>query len=61
MPIVNIKMIEGRSVEQKRLMTKRVTQAIAESLNISEEAVWISIEDLKKENLCQGGNLRIDA
>lgn len=60
MPIVNIKLIEGRSVEQKREMVKAVTKAIAESINVSEAAIWISIEDLKPENFAQGGELRID-
>lgn len=60
MPIVNIKIVEGRSIEQKREMSQKVTQAIASSLQIPESAVWISIEDLKPENLCQGGELRAD-
>lgn len=60
MPIVNIKIVEGRNVEQKRNMAKAVTKAIAETLGVSEAAVWISIEDLKPENLAQGGELRID-
>ncbi|SUO95583.1 2-hydroxymuconate tautomerase [Suttonella ornithocola] len=60
MPIVNIKIIEGRNLEQKREMGKAVTKAIADTLGIPEAAVWISIEDLKPENLCQGGELRID-
>lgn len=60
MPIVNIKIIEGRSLEQKREMGKAVTKAIANTLSIPETAVWISIEDLKPENFCQGGELRID-
>lgn len=60
MPVVNIKIIEGRSVEQKRKMAKNVTKAIADSLNIPEAAVWISIDDMKPENFAQGGELRAD-
>lgn len=60
MPIVNIKIAEGRTVEQKREMVKAVTTAIAKSINVPETAIWISIEDLKLENLGQGGELRID-
>lgn len=60
MPIVNIKIVEGRTIEQKREMSQKVTEAIANSLGIPTSAVWITIEDLKPENLCQGGELRID-
>lgn len=60
MPVVNIKIVEGRSVEQKRAMSKAVTKAIAETIGVAESAVWISIEDLKPENLAQGGELRCD-
>lgn len=60
MPIVNIKIVEGRTVEQKRAMSQAVTEAIARTLGISTDAIWISIEDLKAENLSQGGRLRID-
>lgn len=60
MPVVNIKIVEGRTVEQKREMTKKVTQAISESIGVPESGVWITIEDLKPENLSQGGELRLD-
>ena len=60
MPIVNIKIVEGRSVEQKRALAKNVTRAVAESIGVPESAIWISIEDLKAENLAQGGELRLD-
>lgn len=60
MPIVNIKIVEGRSVEQKQAMVQAVTHAIASSINVSESSVWISIEDIKPENLAQGGQLRIN-
>ncbi|MDO4642803.1 MAG: 2-hydroxymuconate tautomerase [Cardiobacteriaceae bacterium] len=60
MPIIHIQIVEGRSVEQKRALVKNVTQAVAESINVPESAIWISIEDLKPENLGQGGTLRLD-
>lgn len=60
MPVINIKLIAGRTVEQKRAMVKAVTKAVAESIGVAESAVWISIEDLKPENFAQGGELRCD-
>lgn len=60
MPIINIKIVEGRTVEQKRELIKNITETVATTINVPKEAVWITIEDLKPENLGQGGILRKD-
>ena len=60
MPIINVKLIEGRTVEQKRAMVKAVTQAVSETLGVAESAIRICIEDMKPENFAQGGELRLD-
>lgn len=60
MPVVNIKLIEGRTVEQKRAMVEAVTKAIVESVGVPAAAVTISLEDMKPENYAQGGVLRLD-
>ena len=60
MPIVNIKLLAGRSTEKKRLLAEKVTEAIAESLQVDKKNVWISIEDLPHENCAQAGVLAAD-
>jgi len=60
MPVINVKIVEGRTVEQKRAMVKAVTRAVSETLGVAEAAIWISIEDMKPENFAQGGELRLD-
>ena len=60
MPLVTIKIIEGRTVEQKRGLAKDVTAAIAKNIGCPESAVMIDIVDLKTENVAQGGKLFID-
>ena len=60
MPIVNIKMMSGRSVEIKRLLAEKVTQAVAESLHIDKQNVWLNIEDMLPENFAQAGVLIAD-
>ena len=60
MPVIKAKLVEGRTVEQKRAMVKAVTRAVSESLGVAESAIWISIEDMKPENFAQGGELRLD-
>ena len=60
MPIVNIKMMSGRSVETKRILAEKVTQAVAESLQIDKQNVWLNIEDMQPENFAQAGVLIAD-
>ena len=60
MPLVTIKMFEGRTVAQKRAMAKDVTEALVNNIGCKPEAVHIDIVELKKENLAQGGKLFCD-
>lgn len=60
MPNVVIDFLEGRTVEQKREMAKRVTTAITESLNCKPEAVQIIMHEISKHQIANGGILRCD-
>ena len=60
MPLVTIKILEGRTVEQKRGLAKDVTDAIAKNIGCPPSAVQIDIVDLKKENIAVGGELFYD-
>jgi 4-oxalocrotonate tautomerase len=60
MPIVSIKIAEGRTVAQKRGMVKDVTEAIVKNLGCPASAVHINITDLKRENFADGGILLSD-
>ena len=60
MPLVTIKMFEGRSVEQKRGLVKDVTEAIVSNVGCPAAAVQIDIIELKQENIGQGGILYCD-
>lgn len=60
MPIVQVEILEGRTVEQKRLLAQKVTQAIVESIGAPAENVSIIIRDMPKENYAKAGTLAID-
>lgn len=60
MPIVQIDLLTGRTVEQKRKMVKEVTDAISKNLNCDASAVTIIIREMTKEHLANGGILRVD-
>ena len=59
MPIVQIDMFE-RTLEQKRAIVKKVTEAIVETANVKPENVTIIIRDIPKENLSKAGVLGCD-
>ena len=60
MPIVQIHLIEGRTVEQKRALVQKVTTAVCESVNVTPEAVKIILSDMAKHDYAIGGVLKLD-
>ena len=60
MPIVQVELLEGRTVAQKRALVEKVTQAIVESLGAPAEKVTIIIRDMPKENYAKAGKLASD-
>jgi 4-oxalocrotonate tautomerase len=60
MPLVTIKIFEGRTLEQKRNMVKAVTESLVKTIGCKSESVHIDIVDLKKENLANNGKLACD-
>lgn len=60
MPIVQIEIIEGRTVEQKRVLVEKVTRAIVEAVNCQPSAVSIILRDMKPEDFANAGKLRCD-
>jgi 4-oxalocrotonate tautomerase len=60
MPLVTIKIIEGRDVEQKRGMVRDVTDAICKNIGCPPDAVSIDIIEFTNENLAKGGKLFTD-
>lgn len=60
MPIVQLEMVEGRTVEQKRALAEKITEAITGVLDCPVSAVSIIIRDMPATNYASGGKLRID-
>ena len=50
MPLAHIYIMEGRTVEQKRAVIEKVTQALHEALSAPKENVRVWIQDVPKEN-----------
>ncbi len=55
MPILEMHLLEGRTVEQKRAAVAAVTRALVESLGVKPEQVRILITEHQQENFSVGG------
>jgi len=60
MPFVSIKIAKGRSLDQKRRLARSVTDAIAASIDVPPEIIWIEIEEFDRENFSVNGQLMSD-
>jgi len=50
MPIVTVKMLEGRTDDQKRALIQKVTAAVSETTNAPAERVSVVIEEMSPNN-----------
>ncbi|MFC2038265.1 2-hydroxymuconate tautomerase [Chloroflexota bacterium] len=60
MPLITVKVLEGKTVEQKRALVKDITEAVVKDFEVPANAVTIDIIDCAKENLAMGGTLFTD-
>ncbi len=60
MPLVILKMLEGRSVEQKRQLARALTDVVVKYAGTTEEQVDVIIEDHSRDDWAKGGILFID-
>jgi len=60
MPIVQMEILKGRTLEQKRQMVKEVTDAITRTLACPPEAVSVIIREMEKEEYAVAGKLYCD-
>lgn len=50
MPYVTVKMLEGRSEEQKKALVEKVTDAVSETTGAPKENVVVFIEEMSKNH-----------
>lgn len=55
MPYVTVKMIEGRSEEQKKALVEKVTAAVSETTGAPTDKVVVFIEEMSKNHYAVGG------
>ena len=60
MPLVQITMLQGRTVDQKRKIAQRVTDAMVEEAGARREAIVVTFLEVSKESYSSGGELMAD-
>lgn len=60
MPVVIVMMWEGRSMEQKRKLTKAITEAMAEHAEVNTDGLHVVIQEYLRENWARNGVLGVD-
>ena len=57
---VQVTMLEGRTVEQKRRAVKRITEVLKEELNVNPEKLTITLIEVPRHNYARNGILISD-
>ena len=60
MPLVQVTMLSGRTVEQKRKIAQRLTEVMVEEAGARKEAVVVTFVEVSKESYASGGLLIAD-
>lgn len=60
MPLITVKAIEGRTIEQKRGLAKDITEAVVKHFGVKPEAVVIDFIEYRTENIAEAGKLFAD-
>jgi 4-oxalocrotonate tautomerase len=60
MPMVQITMLSGRTVEQKRRIAQRITDVLVEEAVTKREGIMIAFHEVSKESYSSGGVLMAD-
>jgi len=60
MPLVQVTMLQGRTVEQKRKLVARITDAMEQEAGARREAIVVTIVEVSKESYASGGVLMAD-
>ena len=60
MPLIQVTMLKGRTVEQKRKVAERLTQVMVEEAKATKEAVVITFIEITREDYANAGVLLAD-
>lgn len=60
MPIIQVNLLEGRTIDQKRKLVATMTDAVVKSLDVKPDAVRIILQEMTRDDYAIGGVLAVD-
>jgi len=60
MPIIQVHLMKGRTVDQKRKLVANITDAVVKSLDVKNEDVRIILQEMAKDDYAVAGALVMD-
>ncbi len=57
MPFINVKMLEGRTHDQKKALVKAITDAMVDICDTKPDGVMVVIEDIARDHWGRNGSL----
>lgn len=60
MPVVQVNIKEGRTLDQKRRVVARITDVLVEECGAARERIHIIINEVEEDNWGRGGQLLSD-
>lgn len=60
MPVVTVQLFEGRTVDQKRALTRAITDAMVEHAGARPDGLHVIIQEYGRENWARAGVLGVD-
>lgn len=60
MPVITVALRTGRTIEQKRALVDRLTDAFVDTCGGDREGVWIQLQEVPAEHWGIGGSLQSD-
>ncbi len=55
MPYITVKMLEGRTEDQKRNLVEKVTEVVSETVGAPKENIVVFIEEMSKNHYAVAG------
>lgn len=60
MPRVIVQALKGRTVDQRRDLSRGLTDAVVSAFGVAADSVTVVIEEMELDNYAKGGVLEID-
>ena len=60
MPFITITLFEGRTIDQKRQMSREITSVVSRIARVEETGITIMFNEIKRQNWSTGGILHSD-